>query len=303
MKNRFLPFGYMIINGVTQIHPQEAPTVMQIFRKYLEGQSFKRIAEIMCESHIEFLPGRCDWNKNRISRIICDSRYCGENGFPAIILPSDFAAAKEKVKAKNTQQKNVRKETVSPATAKMICGICGAPVSRRTDHRTAYKQKFCCSSCGAEFHMTSEILNKLIIALLKTASLKPTVTSEKPLAVIRLETEIERLLESGTADPEVVRQLVFDLAAEKYRHLSAGLETMDKLRADLAPAKLASFNIRKTVMETVKEIRLIDDKSIAITLINDQMLQEAHDHGTGTETEIGTDDSPDNTSGTGERKS
>ena len=274
MKNRTLPFGYMLTAGKLQLHPQEAEAVLQIFQAYSQGQSLKRIADTLRENRTEYLPGMCNWNKNRVSRIIGDSRYCGEKGFPAIISPETFAAANEIVKARSTQNNYVLEETISPTMVKMICGYCGAPVSRRTDRRTAYKQKYCCDHCGAEYRIASKNLNDMILDLLKHVSLQLPSSSGKPLGVMRIENEIKRLLESGSADPNTVRSLVFDLTAEQYRHLSAGLESLDKLRTDLAPAYLSSSNIRKTVMETVKQITLIDHENIAITLINDQVLRK-----------------------------
>ena len=279
MKNRTVPFGYMLSGGKLQLHPQEAESVLQIFQAYSQGQSLKRIADTLREKCTEYLPGMCGWNKNRVSRIIRDSRYCGENGFPAIISPEAFAAANEIVKARNTQKNYVLEETISPATVAMTCGCCGEPVSRRTDRRTAYKQKFCCDHCGADYPMASEALNDMIIDLLKHVSLQLPIPSGKPLTVMRIENKIERLLESGNTDPSEVRRQVFDLAAEKYRHLSAGLETLDKLRTALAPANLSSSNIRKIVMETVKQITLMDHERIEITLINDQVLRKEQPNG------------------------
>ena len=44
-KNRYLPFGYHIQNGVLCIHEAEVAVVRQVFEDYQAGMSYRRIAE------------------------------------------------------------------------------------------------------------------------------------------------------------------------------------------------------------------------------------------------------------------
>ena len=50
-KNRYLPFGYHIQNGVLCIHEAEVAVVRQVFEDYQAGMSYRRIAESLQVAH------------------------------------------------------------------------------------------------------------------------------------------------------------------------------------------------------------------------------------------------------------
>lgn len=166
------------------------------------------------------------------------------------------------------------------------------------DQRTAYRQKFRCADCSAEYRMTSETLNGLLEDL-RHAVIKAQPQTVTSLEVRRMENEIARLFDMPSPDATMIRRLIFDVAAEKYRLLTAGREITDKLRTDLAPANLSSSNIRKTVMETVSMITLAGDETIEVTLINGQVLRKEQTNGAdGSENR--SDDSAERIPGTKE---
>jgi len=104
MKNRYTaPYGYTIIKGVTEIHPDEAAVVRRIFADYLAGASLLRIAEDLKTRNIEYLPGEIAWNKNRGKRILEDTRYTGATGLPPIIDEATQKRAGAAKGARNNQ--------------------------------------------------------------------------------------------------------------------------------------------------------------------------------------------------------
>ena len=91
-KNRYLPFGYHIQNGVLCIHNAEAAVVRQTFLDYQSGQSYRLIAEKLTAKKNPYLENRTDWNKHMVKRMLENPRYCGGDHFPTIIPSDTFGA-------------------------------------------------------------------------------------------------------------------------------------------------------------------------------------------------------------------
>ena len=282
MRNRYYPFGYRLLNGEAVLDESEAQHVRKIFHAYLSGDSFKEIAHMLVCAKAEYLPGKTDWNKNRVARILADSRYCGENGFPQIVTLCDFEMVKAIRAGKQSNQASRNANPITSAAAPICCGACGSQAIRRNDKRFRYQQKHICMNpdCKKEYMITDERFRSMIVSLLKCAKVTCNNRACRSLETVRMENEIARQFDSADLDTNAIRKQLFDLAAEKYRLLTAGFEITDKLRTDLAPANLSSCNIRRTVMETVRQIILIDDDTIEITLINGQVLGKEQVHGT-----------------------
>lgn len=99
MGYRKLPYGYRMEMGETCIDKEEAENVKQIFSNYLDGASFKSIADELTKHSITF-DGEKPWNKNMVARLLSDERYAGKGGFPEIIPIEvlDKAVAKRQTK-------------------------------------------------------------------------------------------------------------------------------------------------------------------------------------------------------------
>ncbi len=90
LKNRNIPFGYCVINGQYAINEKEAEAVRKIFADYVGGKSLKTIA---AEMQIPYNSGKAVWNKNMVCRVLENTKYLGENGYPQIITAEDFNKA------------------------------------------------------------------------------------------------------------------------------------------------------------------------------------------------------------------
>ena len=84
-KIRYLPFGYTISNGHTVVEQQEADIVRNIFKAYIQGASLKEIAEDLTAKQIPYTERTCVWDKARISRILENAKYTGDEEFETII--------------------------------------------------------------------------------------------------------------------------------------------------------------------------------------------------------------------------
>lgn len=102
LKNRSIPFGYCMVNGKYALNAPEAEAVRKIFADYIGGKSLKTIA---AEMQIPYNTGKAVWNKNMVCRVIENTKYIGEDGFPKIISDEDFIRAAEIKAERNTYRK------------------------------------------------------------------------------------------------------------------------------------------------------------------------------------------------------
>ena len=125
MGNRKQPFGYRMTLGEITIQPEEAELVRFIFQGYSTGATLGELTKALCRQEIPYYEGRT-WNKNMVSRILEDSRYIGEKGYPALIEPEQLRTAAEKRTARACPPQK------TPAQ-KTLRRLCGAPPSERVE--------------------------------------------------------------------------------------------------------------------------------------------------------------------------
>ena len=97
MKNRTLPYGYEVRNGVICESSSEAVVVRRLFSRYAEGKSFKDLAICLQAEGVPYHGGDVSWNKNKVARIINSSLYLGTEKYPPLVTQElyDRAAAKK----------------------------------------------------------------------------------------------------------------------------------------------------------------------------------------------------------------
>lgn len=99
---RKLPFGYKMESGRVVIDSVEKSWVLHLFSRYNMGVSIRELTEFMNNTAVPYDPGK-PWNKNMVARILADTRYLGDSGFPVLIDAAVFLDAEEKRKKKPRQ--------------------------------------------------------------------------------------------------------------------------------------------------------------------------------------------------------
>ena len=102
LKNRIIPFGYSVVNGKYALNETEAGAIKHIFEQYINGKSLKTIAT---EMQIPYNSGKPNWNKNMVCRVLENTKYIGEGGFPKIISDEDFNRTAEIKAERNTYRR------------------------------------------------------------------------------------------------------------------------------------------------------------------------------------------------------
>ena len=280
MKNRNIPYGYCYENGKVIIKKFEVEILKQIFEQYLQGLSLLDIAKNLNEKEIEYAPGVIGWNKSRLSRIIDDKRYLGNNFFPAIVDQTIFDKMHELKEMKNTQKKTDRQSPIFRMEVPVRCSSCGKIMRRRYDSRTQEHCRWVCtnSNCKSIIGIADEVFLQQVIDKLNMAINNPDIieipeeSKTQNDVIFKMNLEIENSLESGQFDKTRLRKKIMECAAKKYMEIDNAYYIASRLKADLEEASpLSTFSI-DFYHQTVESIWLRSNKTLSLVLVNGQKI-------------------------------
>ena len=183
--NRKRPFGYKMEFGEIVLHPAEAETVRWVYDSYLAGASYSALVDKLRERGIPYDEDK-PWNKNMAARILADSRYTGEGGYPSIIPEGQF----HMVQARRQERASPCKKTPAQKELRKLCG--GSPpawVERRV----------------------LGMLNRLLQHPERITC--PVLEDEPPSEAKKLRRELDEFLHRPPVDETQARGLAFRLAA------------------------------------------------------------------------------------------
>ena len=280
MKHRNIPFGYHYENGMPAIQPAEAGTVKQIFDSYIQGQSLLYIAKKLNDEKAEYIPGVYGWNKARLMRIIDDSRYLGNDLYPAIIPAETYEEAHLLKDQKNTQKEIDRTAGIFRLAVPVICPNCGNEMHRRHDSRWKVPQRWGChnSECKTIIKLSDTDLLQSITNILNRIISQPDIiemsidTNEVGNDIRRLNMEIAHALETCSFNKEDLRKKMLTCVSLKYKGIDSATYTANRLKADFEKSSPLSAFSAELCRRTVKSIQLKKDGTVGLTLINDQQI-------------------------------
>lgn len=285
--NRHIPYGYRMVNGQIEIHPEEAAIVRRIYQEYLDGAVLNTIAERLTRAQVEYLPGEYGWNKNRIKRILEDRRYTGEEPYAPIVDPTTQAAANGIKESRNTQKDLLMTAEKKKLSHTVFCGACGGRMRHKTDRRLKCGESWNCS-CGVAVKLTIADMEQQIKELFNQAIASPercgyddTPDYEPSLEIRRLENEIARQAEQPETDQEAVREQILLCAAKKYteclsnRHITQRLK---KYFRQLVPLQAFSTELYVAAADATL---LYPDGTIGVRLKNQTLLRKEEQYADG----------------------
>ena len=205
MGNRKQPFGYKMSLGEIVIQESEAKLVQEIFHRYIAGESLNELTEALRQQDIPYDEGRL-WNKNMVARILADTRYTGEKGYPKLIDEEQLIAANEK----RSNKPQLPKKTEAQ---KVLRRLCGTPPSERVEQSV------------------TDLLNGL-------ANCPDCIRHQRsPAPALHSKTQeaLDNALEQQPIDEDSAKVLILQLAAEQYAAL--GNEEYETNRLRRAPGR------------------------------------------------------------------
>ena len=278
MKQRKTPFGYIIKNGIVTVDKTEADIVREIAKQYLGGSSLKTIAGGLTLRTIEYMPGKSDWNKSRIRRMIDDTRYIGNNGYPPILTEQEYSAMQAFKSQKNTQKNIDHSDNIFKLNAPVVCANCGGRMQRRIDNRRKTITRWRCTECKTSVNISDEDMLGGITELLNEVIADPESIQipksdyEESQEIKRLNAEISKELNTVGFDKEAIKQKMLTCVSEKYMSLATEEVTAQSLKdifKDTPP--LTAYDSDLTD-QAVSGIQLKENGTISLVLINGQRI-------------------------------
>ena len=280
MRNRSIPFGYYYQNGVLAVHPKEGQTVQAVFMSYLSGEPLSKIAAHLTAKLVEYLPGRWQWDKARVKRLLDNDKYIGNGEFPPIIKGKDFRMAHQMKENANTNRQPVD-EDVKLFKGLTYCHHCGGIMVRRMDSRMEHPVTWKCPQCGYFLPLPDEDFKQRVFLLQKKLVDKPLLAEKEEEAIPvtsmearRLTNEIFRKLDSGSFSEEELVNLALQCAAKNYEAISSARHITERLTATLLHAGPLSAFDRTLFEKTVSEIHLARKGEILLKLQNGVFIGE-----------------------------
>lgn len=284
-KNRNILYGYKFENGRIVILDAEAKIVNQVFADYVNGLSLLKIANLLTQKGIEYLPNQVNWNKGKIKRIIEDKRYLGDDKYPQIIEVDLFNRANSTKAIRDTTKNTTRNKYIYKLNMPVICAECGGQM-RRTHHpKLAITERWICNDCGQSIGIfDEELINKITDTLNylihNPLLIKSDSLSDKSKETVKTENEINRMLEISDVDKNILQQKIFELATLKYADLDSGSYISEQIKAEFENAELSDKIPLTLLMKTTQAIQLNTDSEISLILKNNQIIGKEENHGT-----------------------
>ena len=278
---RKIPFGYMMRGGLIQAHPQEAGAVRYSFDQYLAGASLLTIAEDMVRQGIRYHQHTSEWNKHMVKRILENAKYTGVGGYPRIISDEDFAAAQCQRTERNTYAP--LPTHIQPIRGMVICVRCGSRMARGT--RSYGRVSWRCQGpdCGQTVTVSDEALARQVEERLRELAQAPhLLTAPEPertepdMEAIRLQNELNQAFNHGAEKPEYIKNLAFDLAAQRYSQLPdpTPAHELERLQVRLEQGPADADTLADLLRTAVRAVRLSPAKNVELELVNGTVIAE-----------------------------
>ena len=219
-KNRRIPFGYMMQNGIITTNPAEVLAVLTVFSEYMVGKSLESIAINMKVPYSEDKI----WNKNMVKRVLENEKYLGTDVYPQLISEEVFRKVNERKSAKATSLCIIPDE-LQEVRNLTVCKECGKRLFRTKAELWDCRNHECRPFL---FKMTDEMLTGAILNILNTVIANPSLIEAKatvseyiPTSDIHCkQVEIDRAIDNGAKTAEEIRNDILRLAELKYQHCS-----------------------------------------------------------------------------------
>lgn len=284
-KNRNILYGYRFENGSIVADKSESEIVNYVFTEYVNGLSLLKIADLLIQKRIEYLPNKVNWNKGKIKRIIEDKRYLGDDKYPKIVETDIFVQANSSKTERDTTKNIKRTSYIYKLNMPIVCSECGGQM-RRTHHpKLSITERWICTDCGQSVgifdeELISKITGTLNYLILNPALIKSDAVSDKSVETIKTENEINRILEIADVDKNILQKKIFELAALKYADLDSSRYMSEQLKSEFENAEELTEISLPLLMKTTREIQINTSAEVSLVLKNNQTIRKENAHGT-----------------------
>lgn len=285
MRRKITVYGYRFKDGILQADKEQSKFVQEIFNVYNSGIPVSKLKD-----NIEGL----EINRVKLSDMLSDRRYLGNEAFPQIINPELFEAVqqrkKERRKAVGKEQPYIYHKEQFLLGDKMKCGECGSAYHcykhgelRRWDcSKRLVKGRVTCQNQ----HIQEEQIRELFMRTVKNLEKQPEqirkITVYERKRNIRLqavEHEIELLKNNSDHNIDELLKLIYKRASLQYEDSDDGgaeyytNKIVDLLQQHKEQPEEKTFN--KDLFDAIIEaITIYKDGKVVFTLKNGAAMTE-----------------------------
>lgn len=244
MGNRKQPFGYRMEMGETVLHPQEAELVEYIFLQYIAGATYNTLVAELQNQSVPYDEGKA-WNKNMVARILEDTRYTGQSGYPAIIRQEMLERAQEKRSSKQVPNQKTDAQ-------KLLRRLSGHTATKRVEQQVL------------------NLLNSLIrnCERIKLPCVVSPIQSDEP----QLQRELDAVMGYQPIDEDAAQKLILSIAATQYSAIGYGEYETARLQRVFSQCQPMTELDAEILRSTVSAIQIYSDGSLDILLKNNQII-------------------------------
>lgn len=260
------PFGYMVEEGKITTDSCNKAIVVFIFDLAATGKSLSTISGLVSEKY----PG-VTINKGKISRIIKDLRYTGNDVFPKIIESEIYEMANSKQAHMATRGAETGRAELLMIKVPYRCPLCHSRMRRFHDPRNKCPDRWACMNeyCSfqiryADSDMISD-LKAIITGLQGYEVNEENDVIRRGFTTAKLERDVKVSLDSQSFDIEKMREDILLLASMKYSDITeTGIKKQvvkDAIQSIVDPKRYVEL-----INQIGQEIQIEVDKNVTLVL-------------------------------------
>lgn len=279
MSSRWVLYGYKVYNDIFEVIPDEAETVSRIFNEYMSGLSLKAIAERLTAEQVIYKPGKSEWNKNMVSRILENPHYAGDDDYPAIVVSDIYDAV---ISRKNALGGKREKDTPEIKYLKSVifCSTCGKQIHRLAKYSNDHEKWLCENNCKVAVYMDDETLFGKIISIINKVISQPdllrvktTVDSELNIEALRKTNEVRYMLDQPNIQFNPIKKALFDCTESRFDSFAFDETTYTEPLIKYIGQQPKIDKIDVQLLSTVvRKIYINRDGSITICFMNGKQI-------------------------------
>lgn len=279
MASKKTPYGYILAEGRIAVDIDEAEIIRRIFDEKANGLSGSKIGSSLFDEQIPYFSEDKKKSIDKVYGILRDGRYCGADGYPAIISEDIFGASN----IGNSAKKVKVPDTYTVLKKLSFCTICGTNMVHFSD-RSGFKRWRCTKKGCTNFQpripddffvsAVQSIMNAVVSDsnLLETDT--PLTVYEPNDDIRQAEKEISQLCAAAPIEYEQIKEKTLALAVMKYNACTYSREPYitQELQEIIAEHEPSETINRSLLTQIVSRITVDENKVIAIEFRNGKRI-------------------------------
>ena len=279
MASKKTPYGYILAEGRIAVDVEEADIIHRIFDEKANGLSGSKIGATLYDEQIPYFSEDKKKAIDKVYGILRDGRYCGADGYPAIISEDVFGSTN----IGNTVKKTKTPDTYTVLKKLSFCTVCGTNMVHFSD-RTGFKRWRCTKKGCANFKpripddlfvlAVQSIMNAVVSDpdMLETGT--PLTVYEPTDEIRQAEREISQLCAVQPIEYELIKTKTLALAVMKFNSCTYSREPyitqeLQEITADFEPSETINTSL---LTQIVDRITVDENKVIAIEFRNGKRI-------------------------------